>query len=44
VRAPAKVRIANRFSGLYLTVGGVQGAPFEQRPLDGTGRQEFSIS
>lgn len=38
-----RFRIANRFSGLYLTAGGTQGDQFEQRPLDGTGRQEFNI-
>ncbi|WP_234440473.1 glycoside hydrolase family 97 protein [Streptomyces rimosus] len=40
----SRVRLVNRFSGLYLTAGGAQGDQFEQRPLDGSERQEFSIS
>ena len=38
------VRIRNRLSGLYLTAGPNRGDQFEQRPLDGTGNQKFSIT
>jgi hypothetical protein len=39
-----RIRLANRHSGLYLTVGGAQGSQSEQRPYDGTERQLFTIS
>ncbi|MFB8236889.1 glycoside hydrolase family 97 catalytic domain-containing protein [Kitasatospora purpeofusca] len=38
-----KVRIANRYSGLYLTAAATQGGQFEQRPFDGSGRQLFTL-
>ncbi|WP_406447832.1 RICIN domain-containing protein [Streptomyces sp. NBC_00876] len=39
-----RVRIANRYSGLYLTAGATQGSQFEQRPMDGGNSQTFTIS
>jgi alpha-glucosidase len=39
-----RIRLANRFSGLYLTAGDVEGAPCEQRPYDGGDHQTFTIS
>ncbi|MFD4907018.1 RICIN domain-containing protein [Kitasatospora purpeofusca] len=40
-----RARIANRYSGLYLTAGAVQGDQFQQRPYDtGGDRQTFTVS
>ncbi|MFC9331762.1 glycoside hydrolase family 97 catalytic domain-containing protein [Kitasatospora sp. NPDC057015] len=39
-----RVRFANRYSGLYLTGAPAQGGQFEQRPLDGSARQLFTVS
>ncbi|MEU4746589.1 RICIN domain-containing protein, partial [Actinosynnema sp. NPDC023658] len=39
-----RYRLANRFSGLYLTMPSAQGAQVEQRAYDGSGRQAFTIA
>ncbi|MFT7839818.1 glycoside hydrolase family 97 catalytic domain-containing protein [Saccharothrix sp. BKS2] len=39
-----RYRLANRFSGLYLTAPPAQGGQLEQRPHDGGGRQAFTIA
>lgn len=39
-----RVRLINRYSGLYLTAGATQGSQFEQRPYDGGNSQTFTIS
>ncbi|MFE6748233.1 glycoside hydrolase family 97 catalytic domain-containing protein [Kitasatospora purpeofusca] len=39
-----RIRLANRYSGLYLTAPGAAGGQFEQRPLDGSGAQLFKVS
>ncbi|MGY0466068.1 glycoside hydrolase family 97 catalytic domain-containing protein [Kitasatospora sp. cg17-2] len=38
-----RIRLANRYSGLYLTAPGAVGGQFEQRPLDGSGAQLFTV-
>ncbi|MCX5208323.1 beta-galactosidase [Kitasatospora sp. NBC_00240] len=38
------VRIANRYSNLYLTAGTAQGAQFEQRPYDAGSPQTFTVT
>ncbi|MFB7619578.1 glycoside hydrolase family 97 catalytic domain-containing protein, partial [Kitasatospora sp. NPDC056181] len=37
-----RIRLGNRYSGLYLTAPATAGGQFEQRPLDGSGRQLFT--
>jgi hypothetical protein len=39
-----RIRLANRFSGLYLTAGDAEGTQCEQRPYDGGDHQTFTIS
>ncbi|MET9398766.1 glycoside hydrolase family 97 catalytic domain-containing protein [Kitasatospora sp. NPDC002965] len=38
-----RIRLANRYSGLYLTAPGSAGGQFEQRPLGGSGAQLFTV-
>ncbi|MFB7673346.1 glycoside hydrolase family 97 catalytic domain-containing protein [Kitasatospora purpeofusca] len=38
-----RIRLGNRYSGLYLTASGTAGGQFEQRPLDGSGAQLFTV-